>query len=119
MTSGFSRSRRKVKLLLRIRVRELLLSLERKELEFENEEFNHAHPRESGCNYAGRRCRWCWRQIIRCHADLPSTALMDFDRCKVAPELVRATVLTSRRNRRTPFSVFPEAIAIGTYRMRR
>ena len=42
MTSGFSRSRRKVKLLLRIRVRELLLSLERKELEFENEEFNHA-----------------------------------------------------------------------------
>ena len=72
----------------------------------------------SGC-YCGRwGLRWCWGQVIGRHPDLPSIALTDFNRSKVAPDLSRATVLTFRRNRRTPFSVFPDAIAIGTYRMR-
>src|SRR5258708_38840405 len=62
--------------------------------------------------------RWCWGQVIGGHLDLPSIALTDFNRSKVAPDLSRATVLTFRRNRRTPFSVFPDGIAIGTYRMR-
>src|SRR5258708_30579475 len=72
----------------------------------------------SGC-YCGRwGLRWCWGQVIGRHPDLPSIALTDFNRSKVAPDLSRATVLTFRLNRRTPFSVFHDAIDIGTYRLR-
>ena len=53
------------------------------------------------------------------HAGFPSITLTDFNRREVAPELVRAAVLALKKNRTTPFSVFPDGIAIATYRMRR
>ena len=50
------------------------------------------------------------------HADLPSITLTDFNRPEVAPELMRATVLALKKNRTTAFSVFPDGIAICTYK---
>ena len=66
----------------------------------------------------------CGRRALRAyaegrHANSPGITLTDVNRCKIAPDLVRATVLSLKEKRTTPFSVFPDDMAIGTYRMRR
>src|SRR5215471_5562048 len=66
----------------------------------------------------------CGRRALRAyaegrHANSPGITLTDVNRCKMTPDLVRATVLSLKEKRTTPFSVFPDDIPIGTYRMRR
>src|ERR1700693_282345 len=69
---------------------------------------------------AGRR-RWCrsggCRRGIRGQTDLPSITVADFYRCPVALELYR-TALARNHKCRTPFSVFPDGIAIRANRVR-
>jgi hypothetical protein len=65
----------------------------------------------------GRRALWAYAEGR--HANSPGITLADINRRKIASHLVRATVLALEEKRTTPFSIFPDDIAINAYRMRR